>query len=324
MKDSVIGKLDVPCVIPYRVPGSNLDWNHRDEFEVTLTSVDIECARRAGYSVEVCSGIIFEETSRTIFDSYMKPFKARKISEDLLKEHHSKLYNPGIRTMCKLFMNSLSGKLLERNHKYRQVFIKSEFQFNKFLAKVHLESIEAFTMGSLTYMKGENLDEVRKFMPVYLGTFIYSYARSLMFNKILCKYPVYYMDTDSALVSNETYEKFAHLLGNKFGELSDDVCKPFNSIYVVAPKSYGLFEDKKLVKFRFKGVRRTDTYDNEAGDRVTVGDIEFFERLISGETIMVHGNQIRRGLTAIKDKHGNIHFRFKLSSSVIVKRIGGS
>ncbi|MCP3684060.1 MAG: hypothetical protein GY861_15370, partial [bacterium] len=129
LKDSVIGKLDIPCVIPYRVPGSNLNWNHREEFEVTLTSVDIECVRRAGYHIEVCSGIIFEETSRTIFDNYMKPFKARKISEDLLKEHHSKLYNPGIRTMCKLFMNSLSGKLLERNHKYRQVFIKSEFQF---------------------------------------------------------------------------------------------------------------------------------------------------------------------------------------------------
>ncbi|MCP3684702.1 MAG: hypothetical protein GY861_18700, partial [bacterium] len=273
LNDSVIGKLDVPCVIPYRAPGCNLDWNFREEIQVTLTSVDIECVRRAGYHVKVGTGIIFEETSTTIFDSYMKPFKARKIAEDLLKEHHSKLYNSGIRNMCKLFMNSLSGKLLERNHKYRQVFIKSEFQFNKFLTKVRLESIEAFTMGSLTYMKGENLDQARKFMPVYMGTFVYSYARSLMFDKILSKYPVYYMDTDSALVSNETYEKFTHLLGNKFGQLSDDVCKAFNSIYVVAPKSYGLFEDKKLVKFRFKGVRSTDTYDNEAGDRVTVGDI---------------------------------------------------
>ena len=318
--DEVVGKLSFPCVIPKREKGENLDWSYRGDMDVTLTSVDIDCVRRAGYKVIVKDGIIFEKTSDSLFEKYMLPFKIEKLRQDSVKSTSS--YNAGIRTMCKLFMNSLSGKLLQRNYKYNQQMVKSEFQANKFLDKVDNSTVEFHTMGGkLLYLKAENLFPSGKTKPVFIGTFIYSYARSLMFDKILSKYPVYYMDTDSALVNSSVYEGMKALIGSEFGELSDDVGEDFDTVYIIAPKSYGLFNSGERVKFRCKGVRTTDEYDNIEGIRVEIGDVEFFERLIAGETISVYGNQLRRGLKIIEDSDGYLHIKFRLTSALVVKEI---
>ena len=48
-----------------------------------------------------------------------------KIRQDNLKKNNDVRYNVGIRTMCKLFMNALSGKLLQRNFDTEKTLIKS-------------------------------------------------------------------------------------------------------------------------------------------------------------------------------------------------------
>ncbi len=43
-------------------------------------------------------------------------FQNIKIREDILKEHEPKLYNAALRNTAKLFLNSLSGKVIQRNY----------------------------------------------------------------------------------------------------------------------------------------------------------------------------------------------------------------
>ena len=116
--------------------------------------------------------------------------------------------------------------------------------------------------------------------PSYIGSFIYSYAITLMYDNILSKYLVYYTDTDSALVSVRTSRKMRHLMGGNFGQMSDDLNgSKVDSSYIVSAKTYGLFFDGKCVKSRCKGVRPSDSYvvgeyDDESYPRISGGDIK--------------------------------------------------
>ena len=155
--------------------------------------------------------------------------------------------------------------------------------------------------------------------PSYIGSFIYSYARTLMYDNILSKYLVYYTDTDSALVSVRTSRKMRHLMGGNFGQMSDDLNgSKVDSSYIVSAKSYGLFCDNKLVKGRCKGVRPRDTYligeyDDESHpfvadrDKVFVCDEEFYSSLCNGEKLSISCDVFKKGIGL--DENGKKYFK---------------
>ena len=171
--------------------------------------------------------------------------------------------NVGIREMCKLFLNCLLGKIMQRNFEDGYVMCKNSRQIDKFISKIDFKSIECHSMsGNLIYLKGKLINNIVRPKPAHLGSFMYSYARKHMYDNIFCKEMVYYSDTDCALIEKSIYER---LKGEN--ELFDqskaavgvfELEEKFNGCIIIAPKTYCLYQingtEKKALKYRAKGV----------------------------------------------------------------------
>ena len=120
--------------------------------------------------------------------------------------------------------------------------------------------------------------EKGKRKPAYLGMFVYSYARKLMYEKLLSKYLVFYMDTDSACMPLFEWERCKSenatnglIETGEYGCLEEEVCYtdkktgeffPADRLIGIAPKNYFVGNSKKdfMSKRKFKGVRKTDVW----------------------------------------------------------------
>ena len=102
----------------------------------------------------------------------------------------------------------------------------------------------------------------KQFKPLWFGILIYAYARKHMYENILEKYNPIYMDTDSAILKIEYYQKLMQqkpelFLKNGdlkiFGNLSDEF-QQADEVYCFNPKNYFVFNENTLVKKGCKGV----------------------------------------------------------------------
>jgi len=149
-----------PVVFPKRsedvaVP---LDWNNRGSFECTMTNIDIECIRDNGGEVEVYDGIYWENTRDDIFD-YLKDLETEKNRQDILKNEDEKHYNESLREMCKLFSNSLSGKVIQRNFDDDSKMIQSSTDLAKFRSGIKPDTLYLEQLSkNLIIANGKKLD----------------------------------------------------------------------------------------------------------------------------------------------------------------------
>lgn len=192
-------------------------------------------------------------------------------------------YNPALRNMAKLFLNSLTGKVIENLHLDASELIKSDKDLEKVkkrcdnVGSIKPSAILNKAVGIISYKK--RVEDVFKKdnRPIYLGCLIYAYARDHMYREILHDYDVIYQDTDSALISLEEYNRFKtnkpNSLGGEFGEFELEPGSEYYDSYVtLAPKNYFIYgygpapeiksEDDKIHRRRlykkgFKGVNLT-------------------------------------------------------------------
>jgi len=174
--------------------------------------------------------------------------------------------------------------------------------------------------------------------PSYIGSFIYSYARRLMYNNILSRVPTYYMDTDSALMNGNSWDKLTDIMGSGLGELSDDMSKnsaPIDRAHIVMPKTYGLYAaDGTTLKVRAKGIRHsrdkwiggTDvTVDNvDESELIDVGDESFYKNLIAGKQCNVLSWTMKRGVTKTGVSNlatGKSYLEFSMRQPMVIKTI---
>jgi hypothetical protein len=101
----------------YDDPTQPLDWKCKTEETYYCTSVDIEVLRKAGNYVKVIKGYEFDAyiTGDKLF-ACLNVFKDEKIRQDCYKSINSLSYNVAMREVCKLYLNSLSGKVIQRNY----------------------------------------------------------------------------------------------------------------------------------------------------------------------------------------------------------------
>lgn len=316
-----------PNVIAKREKDKPLDWFFKDEIpDVKLTSVDIDVLREAtgDYNcVEILEGYYWEDSRTDIFIHYLDPPRLEKSKQDRLKEHRKNLkkinpdmtedyykskmeevygedYNEAKREGCKGISNSLSGKLLEAIHTdvYKMFSVKDFIAMEKDEGINELEIIDfgnGFSMLSGKKTEEDSFNAIKEPKPSYLGMFVYSYARRLMYNKILGRYLTLYMDTDSACMPlcewdrlNNEYDGLNFVNTGEYGCIEEEVCEehlcdeckknpstkpmingkrcpdcvftPADRIIAIAPKNY-MVENTKcdyLSKRKFKGVRKND------------------------------------------------------------------
>lgn len=272
---------DKPCVVPLRV--TPLNWNYRGPQTVTLSSVTIELLRKTfgNDCVVVKHGIVWRESSSDVFTKFITFWKGVKQQQDEIKNTGE--YNPVLRQLAKLMLNSLYGKTTQKvitsqtvvstSPEMSRVF-KKDFEDYKF-EKI-MEGLEIMT-GDLKNVKYEYCK------PQQLGVFVLDYAKKKMYEEIYSKCVVYYSDTDSALISREDYEKLLNnqdiRMGKEFGEYDLEL-SDIKTCYTISPKCYALVMGNGEVKMRLKGVSiKTSCWSNDGVMKEKI-DIDCFKQLI--------------------------------------------
>ena len=283
-----------PNIIAKRVVDKPLNWDWKGEIKnIKLTSVDIDVIRWATEDqdcVKVYEGYVWDESRTDLFKDFLDPPRLEKTKQDHLKEANDPNYNCAIREGCKGISNALSGKLLEALHDdICELFsMKSYMKMSETNPNLKLD-IQDFG-GGLSFITGKKpKDEVFEKLrednikPSYLGMFVYSYARKLMYQQILGKYITLYMDTDSACMPRCEWERLCEdyegedwvnkcsetrITNNfvntgEYGCIEEEVCK--NGVYAdrlisISPKNYCVINTKyeEKSKRKFKGIRKTD------------------------------------------------------------------
>ena len=299
-----------PNVIAHRVKDCPLDWDYKKGIpNIKLTSVDIEVIREATgdfNSIVVHSGYYWKEQRRDLFTKFLKPFKDEKTRQDHLKENDDPSYNEALREFCKGMSNALSGKLLEAIHEDTNMIfsLKNWIKCEKDTSITELEILDFGKGFSMINGKKSKCDvyestKENKRKPSYLGMFIYSYARKLMYQKLLSQYITLYMDTDSACMPIFEWDRccFENADNNfintgEYGCIEEEVCwtdkksgivYPASRVITISPKNYMVenIHNEKFSKRKMKGVRKNDLYM----DLNQFGKYEVIEKKAKGEAV---------------------------------------
>ncbi|GAB5594002.1 hypothetical protein Unana1_08902 [Umbelopsis nana] len=238
-------------IIPLRQKDKPLDWNYKDKIECVLTSVDIECLLRHHCTIEVKDGIYWEESTNKFFDTYFESIVKEKLRQDELKANGDDSYNESVREMCKLLMNVLSGKLAQRIYTREVALCRNAADVDKFFSRTMKDTQKFVKIYNAYITEGKVVKGPT--MPSIYSTLIYAYARSYMYDMVISKVDTLYgMDTDSAFISKDDFEKLdKYMIGTEFGQFKIEY-ENFDAIFI-APKCY-VFHRDEIVKARFKGI----------------------------------------------------------------------
>ncbi len=320
-------------IIPLRKKGEPLNWNYEGEFDCVLTSVDIENLKDKKSKIIIKDGIYWERSSKNVFNGYLTPFKDEKNRQDRLMKENDDEYNQALREICKLAMNSLSGKVIQRIYESSTELITTTKELTKFL-ETH-QDVEITTLNNVEsiIIKGKKKEiryNTRFAKPCHLGVFIYSYARTHMYKSVISRIKNKRgMDTDSVHTSIKVKNLYEYddegkplrgygrfFIGGEFGDFEAEINFKVRESYYVAPKCYGIFGKVKK-KIRFKGVGPRDKLiliSREDFDKLSIEDKynyynslppalceQLYKKLTSGKDVNILCSQIQK---IIIDKDG--------------------
>lgn len=143
-----------------------------------------------------------------IFGKYVNTFYDEKKLQDELNKSNDENYNPALRTTIKLYLNSLTGKLVENPsiHFTMKLFEKAE------------ENAKSF--NGIEYEKTFNTDKINDWL--IAGIMVYSYSKRLLFEYIKClpnkSNDVIHIETDGIYFSTKHLNEFSKNLKNYKGE----------------------------------------------------------------------------------------------------------
>lgn len=225
---------------------------------------------------------------KSIFNKYVNTLFDEKRIQDELKDKEDENYNASYRETIKLFLNALTGKLVENTAKYT----KSDYSTNT----------NTFVNG-IAVGKYEDPEEQHNKMVIY-GVSLYSYSKRLLFEYIdpIGAENIIAIETDSIYFDEIYLDDFLNaikfyndnkdihrfidytnyypiaeggLLGNIKPEVNTD--KPS---YFFGKKAYSVFKGNKYVS-RLKGIPN-NTLD-EYGNKIVLVNEKILEALCNGD-----------------------------------------
>jgi hypothetical protein len=276
-------------VLPKR--GETLDWSFRGEFDTQATHCDIELIREAGGVVEVHSGLVWPVARRDLFRPFILQLAQKKNEQDELKKAKSPDYNPALRELYKLLMNSASGKCAQQNFDDAvelAVGSKAQLAAENRMSRDH--PVQWVPIGGEACLlmgkkPAEKVYSRRAAKPSILAVLIYSYSRALLY-KTLLQHNCLYSDTDSGVFRCSDYDAIRRSFpgldptgrAKELGDLEEELGPhAVARAYFMAPKDYAIFTfdaDGKQVaaKLRMKGV-------NQRSDRLVICPPKMVESL---------------------------------------------
>ena len=250
---------------------STLDWSYAGTQTVVLPCVLIKLLRKYNCSVKMFRGYTW--TCKDVFSETIKQWSKLKTNQDLLKSKKDPSYNPCLREMSKMLMNSLSGKMVQKVYNKRTMFWNDFNKILPFLERMQTDgkSVPVYPLSSnVAYTEHEIDGYSHKCKPSHIGAFIYAYSHEYMYEKAFSRFKVYYSDTDSVIIDKKDMmimkdEGLIWEGGEKvFGMFVDEGTDygKIGKMIITAPKSYCLLDkDDNLLKCRMKGIRPNDLYN---------------------------------------------------------------
>ena len=262
----------------------------------------------------VVKGLVSEREilASKLFGKYINTFYEEKKRQDTLKDSKDpeihKLYNPALRTTIKLYLNSLTGKLVENP----AIHFKLKFDEN---------STKVLNGVGIT-KEFSNEDKVNDW--IVAGVMVYSYSKRLLFEYIKClpnnSSDVIHVETDGIYFSTKYLEDFTHNLNNyegeypcKFGEdvgnLKIEKSTPNGTVsYFLGKKFYLIMKDMdtfgiprttndtsdKINIYRVKGIPQK-TIEKD-GTYTFLVDTNLYEDVYNGETVNKTFSTLRKSL----------------------------
>ena len=232
------------------------------------------------------------ESSDYIFKSYVQPLRKAKSDQDVYAKNNDPRANASLRSMVKLYLNSLSGKVAQREYDVDISFCFSDLAVNKFM-DLHTD-VTYSEIPSMNCIKLEGVNtkyeyKEKKAKPAHLAAFIYSYAREHMYRAVLSRTEEkFFTDTDSCHMTEveiqRLYDKYQEErksinddlatrfgkfnFGGEFGDFEKEIDFEVSRYYSIAPKCYAMFSDNSpKKKLRFKGI-------NQGKDKILEQDIK--------------------------------------------------
>lgn len=176
-----------------------LDWGQNTIDEVYLDSFMIKYLQKncGLVSFDVEKGLVSRGYVRgeEIFGRYVNTLYNQKKEQDRLKDTKDASYNPALRECIKLFLNSLSGKLVEDPSRY--------FSLN------YVGGEQKLTLNGIGIEK-----ELEKTLNIWVGAgcMVYSYSKRLLFEYVNClpdkSNDVIHTETDSIYFNKKHQEAF--------------------------------------------------------------------------------------------------------------------
>lgn len=200
-------------------------------------------------------------------------------------------YNEALRSTIKLYLNSLSGKLVEDPQ------IHFSLKFSEFIGPINKNDKKTVLLNGVRAEKYIDEDNVNGLLTC--GVMIYSYSKRLLFEYINClpnkSKDVIHVETDGIYFPTPLKKEFEENLKNytgkykevKFGEDLGNIkieknTKEGQVAYFLAKKFYCITSKKEPI-FRIKGIRQK-TIDPH-GNEVKLVDIDLYEDIFSGESV---------------------------------------
>jgi hypothetical protein len=260
-----------------------LEWNNASIAEVCVDSFMIKYLQeRYGLvSFDVVTGLVSRQYIKgsEIFGDYVDTLYGEKKRQDALKKADDEAYNPALRECIKLFLNSVSGKLVEDPSRYFKLQYTGE-------STLKLNGVMA-----------EKIQEKPKLNTwVTAGVMVYSYSKRLLFEYVRClpadSDDVIHIETDSIYFHKKNNEKFIQnvsaykqsgldvypiQIGDELGNVKIEKDTDATS-YFLGKKFYCIGD---LYKIKGIPLKTIDEYGND----VVLVDQSLYDAVYHGETV---------------------------------------
>lgn len=276
--------------------GVSLNWstNTMDELYCDSYMIAYLIDNYGLESFDVVEGLVSDKhiKSDKLFGKYVNTFYDEKKLQDKYKSEKDERYNEALRSTIKLYLNSLTGKLVEDP--------TSHF-------KMKFNDDSEYKLGGCGVEKTFNEEKINDW--VVPGIMVYSYSKRLLFEYIKClpknSDSVIHIETDGIYFSTNDLEYFTESLNKyvgdypcKFGEdlgnlkiektthkgqVAYFLGKKFYCITMSDEYNNKIRDDKDKNIYRVKGIPQK-TITEDGGDDYLV-DVNLYERVYKGETV---------------------------------------
>lgn len=272
-----------------------LNWNNNEINDINMDSFMIKYLMQ-NYGLEsfdVVKGLVSNHyiKGKEIFGDYVETLYNEKKRQDSLKKKNDDEYNPALRECIKLFLNSLSGKLVEDPSNYFKI------QYTGQDTKLKLNGLNTEKI----------VDEFKYNTWVSAGVMVYSYSKRLLFEYVRClpndSNDVIHIETDSIYFNKKNNDIFINNIKNYKQKgldfypitIGDDlgnvkVEKDTNEISYFLGKKFYCIGD--LYKIKGIPLKTIDKYGND----VKLVDESLYEDIYNGKTLVKEFYTMKKSL----------------------------